>query len=132
MLSYFEIWDNVNDPVYLSGGLGHLSGDIETLRFISKDSERLSLKYRYLISTHNKKMTLSNINLDRKIIKACIKWRAYNTPDPSIKITPLHGTSFAGYNFYKEWKVTIFMLIIEYNFIKKALIYMIYKGSAPL
>lgn len=45
-------------------------------------------------------------------------WIGYNTPKiTSLHITPLHGTDFDQdhEDNYSKWKVSIYMLIIEYN-----------------
>jgi hypothetical protein len=98
---------------------------------ISKDFNRLSLEYRDIILAHNKKIILAKKSLDKdiyiKYVEDYIKWRDYNTPKPSsLEITPLYGTGFEVYAFYciDFWKISMSMLTIEYNFIKKVLIYM--------
>lgn len=107
----------------------------DPLKFLNKDFERLSIQYLDIILRHNKKIILAHKSIHKKYVKSYIKWRSYNTPNTSsLQITPLHGTAFIKYSDHivDEWIISIYMLILEYNFIKKVLIYMTSDKSIPL
>lgn len=64
-----------------------------------------------------------------------LDWRGYNTPSlKDLSVTPLFGTGFydeimtnsdsLSSSVFNQWKVASYYLIIEYNFLKKALYYM--------
>lgn len=90
------------------------------------------------IVLHNKKRTIlipsKQEYLEEK--KAYLIWRGYNTPSvKDVTITPLHGTMYAqihGLDIYNQWKVATYMLILEYDILFKAKMYMDNKYNKTL
>lgn len=134
MFQYYEYWTDNHFTLEV------LNLDIlDKLNLISNKFNELSLQHKDTILAHNKKLILAKKELDKdvykKYIEDYIKWRGYNTPNPSsLDITPLYGTEL--YNFTSDWLspwvISISMLSIEYNTIKKALIYMTCKDPTSL
>lgn len=92
-------------------------------------------QYNSIIKNHNIKVNMPKLNEFLLEKQAYLEWRGYNTPSlNNLKITPLFGTGFyteISYNsdslpssVYNQWKVASYLLILEYNILKKALYYM--------
>lgn len=91
-----------------------------------------------LIAKHNSTLDIPAKDELLKEKDFIIDWRNYNTPTAKdISITPLHGMSLpdmdledkSPLNIYNQWKISSYMLIWEYNILKKAKRYLDNKDS---
>ena len=132
LLDIYEYWE----LEYISRQNGISLDDL-----VINDINNLLLKYGNIISKHNSTVIQADKGQCKKEVQKFLNWRNYNTPNPeAISITPLDGTMFktnglekgSSLNIYTEWKVSTFMLILEYNFLIKAWIYMNNKELSAL
>lgn len=112
----------INNPYYLPLQVREVLEDIyDTL--LNSSSRILDKNNTLILPTKDK----------HKIkIEKWLDWYGYNTPSiKSLHVTPLHGTDYlkrinnkSSSDIYDQWKVSTFMLILEYNYLKKAWIFL--------
>jgi hypothetical protein len=93
-----------------------------------------------MVLEHNKALELPAKGKHKKDIEKVLVWLDYNTPNTKdTSITPLYGTGFidgidskSSYDVFSQWEVSTYMLILEYNYLNKAWIYLNNKESTVL
>lgn len=98
------------------------------------------LRHNNRILEHNKALKLPVKGKHKKEVEKLLDWFGFNTPSTkSLYVTPLHGTDYfygidneSSSDIYNQWKVSTFMLILEYNYLIKAWIYLNNKKSSVL
>jgi hypothetical protein len=108
---------------------------------IQADKNYPVAEFNHKIKIHNSTLKFPKKSEFLMEKAAFLEWRAYNTPNAKdVSISPLHGGFYphidfndkSPLNIYNQWKVSSFMLILEYNILNSAKIYMDNLDFSPI
>jgi hypothetical protein len=124
MLSWIKSDFTFISPKYIFG-LEPTPGNYSKIDYFFKDLNEIIIK-------HNKSLVLPSKINDEMLVNKLLIWFNHNTPGPtSMYVTPLCNTGYligidskSSLDIYNQWLVSTFMLILEFNCLNKAWLYL--------